>query len=131
MEGVDAAAFLDDFVVSEDTEKPITSGLFRLEKGNQLTYTYTYHEMKLDKERHVADAGTHLVTTTALYLRTKLFLSKWSQMLELSTRMTFCCLLYHLNWRDWMVLLRGSLLLLSMIPYGTNELNISQLAIIK
>ena len=26
MEGVDAAAFLDDFVVLEDTEKPITSG---------------------------------------------------------------------------------------------------------
>lgn len=40
-------AFLVDIVISEDTEKPITSGLFRLEKGESLTYTYTYHEMKL------------------------------------------------------------------------------------
>ena len=32
MEDVDAAAFLFDFVVSEDSKKPITSGLFRLEK---------------------------------------------------------------------------------------------------
>ena len=40
-------AFLKDFSVSEDTEKPITSGLFRLEAGESLEYTYTYHEMKL------------------------------------------------------------------------------------
>ena len=67
MEGVDAVAFLDDFVVSEDTEKPITSGLFRLEKGNQLTYTYTYHEMKLiiDGEFKIADeTGTEVIATT-------------------------------------------------------------------
>ena len=66
MEGVDAAAFLDDFVVSEDIEKPITSGLFRLEKGNQLTYTYTYHEMKLiiDGEFKIADeTGTEVIAT--------------------------------------------------------------------
>ena len=66
MEDVDAAAFLDDFVVSEDAEKPITSGLFRLEKGNHLTYTYTYHEMKLiiDGEFKIADeTGTEVIAT--------------------------------------------------------------------
>ena len=67
MEDADAAAFLFDFVVSEDLEKPITSGLFRLEKGNQLTYTYTYHEMKLiiDGEFKITDeTGTEGVATT-------------------------------------------------------------------
>ena len=39
-------AFLKDFSVSEDSEKPITSGLFRLKAGESLKYTYTYHEMK-------------------------------------------------------------------------------------
>ena len=47
MEGEDAAAFLKDFAVSEDSEKPISCGLFRLETGKTMTYTYTYHEMKL------------------------------------------------------------------------------------
>ena len=47
MDTGDVPAFLIDIVISEDTEKPITSGLFRLEKGESLTYTYTYHEMKL------------------------------------------------------------------------------------
>ena len=66
MEDVDAAAFLDDFVVSEDAEKPITSGLFRLEKGNHLTYTYTYHEMKLiiDGEFKIMDeTGAEVIAT--------------------------------------------------------------------
>ena len=40
-------AFLKDFVISDDSEKPITSGLFRLKAGESLKYTYTYHEMKL------------------------------------------------------------------------------------
>ena len=40
-------AFLKDFAVSEDDDKPITSGLFRLEAGESLEYIYTYHEMKL------------------------------------------------------------------------------------
>ena len=39
-------AFLKDFAISDDTEKPITSGLFRLKAGESLKYTYTYHEMK-------------------------------------------------------------------------------------
>ena len=32
---------------SEDTEKAITSGFFRLVKGTPLVYDYTYHEMKI------------------------------------------------------------------------------------
>ena len=67
MEDVEAAAYLDDLVVSEDAEKPITSGLFRLERGKQLTYTYTYHEMKLviDGEFKIADeTGTEVIATT-------------------------------------------------------------------
>ena len=44
IEGVNA--FLKDFSVSEDSDKPITSGLFRLKAGESLKYTYTYHEMK-------------------------------------------------------------------------------------
>ena len=39
-------AFLKDFSISDDSEKPITSGLFRLKAGESLKYTYTYHEMK-------------------------------------------------------------------------------------
>ena len=39
-------AFLKDFAISDDSEKPITSGLFRLKAGESLKYTYTYHEMK-------------------------------------------------------------------------------------
>ena len=39
-------AFLKDFAFSVDSEKPITSGLFRLKAGESLMYTYTYHEMK-------------------------------------------------------------------------------------
>ena len=46
MEVKDVNAFLKDFSVSEDIEKPITSGLFRLKAGESLKYTYTYHEMK-------------------------------------------------------------------------------------
>ena len=44
VEGVNA--YLKDFSVSSDSDKPITSGLFRLNAGESLTYTYTYHEMK-------------------------------------------------------------------------------------
>ena len=39
-------AFLKDFAISDASEKPITSGLFRLKSGQSLKYTYTYHEMK-------------------------------------------------------------------------------------
>ena len=35
-----------DQVFTNDSEKPITSGLFQLKTGQSLKYTYTYHEMK-------------------------------------------------------------------------------------
>lgn len=66
MENVGAAAYLEDFAVSEDLEKPITAGLFRLEKGESLTYLYTYHEMKyiVDGEFNISDeTGTEVVAT--------------------------------------------------------------------
>lgn len=44
-------AFLKDFSVSDDSNKPITSGLFRLKAGESLKYTYTCHEMKFIVER--------------------------------------------------------------------------------
>ena len=39
-------AYLRDFSISNDKEKPMTSGLFKLKAGESLKYTYTYHEMK-------------------------------------------------------------------------------------
>ena len=39
-------AYHRDFSISDDKEKPITSGLFKLKAGQSLKYTYTYHEMK-------------------------------------------------------------------------------------
>jgi len=63
-EGV--SAYLDDFAVSDDTKSPITAGLFRLEKGNELTYTYTYHEMKMviEGEFNVSDSSGMEVKAT-------------------------------------------------------------------
>ena len=41
-------AYLGDLFSSEQTsDKPISSGLFRLTKGQPLTYTYKYDEMKI------------------------------------------------------------------------------------
>ena len=40
-------AYLSDIVTSNDPNAPITCGLFRMEKGNPLTYTYTYDEAKI------------------------------------------------------------------------------------
>ena len=45
--GIDGVnAYLKDFSISTNSDKPITSGLFRLKAGESLKYTYTYHEMK-------------------------------------------------------------------------------------
>ncbi len=67
MEDVEAPAYLEDFSISEDLEKPITSGLFRLEKGESLTYLYTYHEMKyiVDGEFNISDENGVEVVATA------------------------------------------------------------------
>ncbi len=40
-------AFLKDLGASSDTEKPLTCGLFRMDKGKPLDYSYTYHEFKI------------------------------------------------------------------------------------
>lgn len=40
-------SFLSDLVTSTDKEKPLTCGFYRQLKGNTLTYTYTYDEMKV------------------------------------------------------------------------------------
>lgn len=42
-------AYLEDIFTSEEVnpEKPLSSGLFRLEPGTPLKYTYTYDEMKI------------------------------------------------------------------------------------
>jgi uncharacterized cupin superfamily protein len=42
-----AAAFLADVHVSNDGEKPITCGFFRMQKGKPLIYDYHYEEMKI------------------------------------------------------------------------------------
>ncbi|KAK7739717.1 hypothetical protein SLS53_005687 [Cytospora paraplurivora] len=46
--------YLEDVFSSDETnpEKPISSGLFRLEKGQPLVYTYTYDELKIILEGH-------------------------------------------------------------------------------
>ena len=67
MDTGDVAAFLEDFAISEDADKPITSGLFPLEKGESLVYTYTYHEMKfiVDGSFQIEDETGQKVTATA------------------------------------------------------------------
>ncbi|KAI0483166.1 putative ethanolamine utilization protein [Xylariaceae sp. FL0804] len=40
-------AFLGDVSCSTDGDKPISAGLYRLEKGTPLVYEYKYHEMKI------------------------------------------------------------------------------------
>lgn len=48
MEEEGCNAFLDDLVVSDDEDKTIVGGFFRMEKSDKpLEYTYTYHEMKI------------------------------------------------------------------------------------
>ena len=47
MEVPGCQAFLDDLLVSDDADKRICSGFFRLEKSQPLEYEYTYHEMKI------------------------------------------------------------------------------------
>ena len=44
LEGINA--FLNDMVSSDDPDAPITCGLFRMEKGGSLEYTYSYDEAK-------------------------------------------------------------------------------------
>lgn len=61
-------AFLGDVFSSEkmDSEKPISAGFYRLEKGTPLVYTYTYHEMKIivEGEFIISDESGQEVTAT-------------------------------------------------------------------
>lgn len=43
----ETAAFLADIHGSNDPEKTIVCGFFRMEAGKSLSYHYDYHEMKL------------------------------------------------------------------------------------
>ena len=47
MEVPDTAAFLADVHASNDPDKPIVCGFFRMEAGKSLSYHYDYDEMKL------------------------------------------------------------------------------------
>lgn len=64
--GIDGTnAFLVDLISSDDKQAPITCGLFRMEKGKPLTYTYTYDESKiiLDGEMTVSDGNSTVQAT--------------------------------------------------------------------
>lgn len=65
MADVSAPAFLTDFAISDDKEKPITAGLFRLDAGESFTYAYDYHEIKLivDGEFTIHDADSDVTVT--------------------------------------------------------------------
>jgi len=67
-------AYLGDVASSEknDPEKPISCGIYRLEKGTPLVYTYTYHEMKviLEGEFDISDEtgqSVHAVAGDVFY----------------------------------------------------------------
>jgi len=65
VEGVNA--FLEDIVVSNDPNAPISCGLFRMEKGNPLEYTYSYDEAKiiLDGEMTISEVGGETIEAKA------------------------------------------------------------------
>lgn len=70
IEGVNA--YVADIVSSDDPDAPITCGLFRMEKGNPLKYTYTYDEAKIivEGEMTIAEEGGetfHAVEGDVLY----------------------------------------------------------------
>ncbi|KAI1845962.1 hypothetical protein JX265_005908 [Neoarthrinium moseri] len=61
-------AYLGDLFSSDKSnpEKPISSGLYRLEKGEPLVYTYKYDEMKiiLEGDFTISDETGQKVTAT-------------------------------------------------------------------
>ena len=60
LDGDNANAFLEDIVTSGDEHHPISCGLFRMEKGNPLVYTYEYPEAKviLEGQMTISDGIT-------------------------------------------------------------------------
>ena len=65
LEGVNA--FVKDIIFSNDPESPITCGLFRMEKGAPLQYTYTFDEAKIivEGEMTISEEGGETVTAKA------------------------------------------------------------------
>jgi ethanolamine utilization protein EutQ (cupin superfamily) len=63
-------AYLGDIVSSTDTEKPVSAGFYRLEKGTPLVYTYTYHETKiiLEGEFDISDETGQSVHVRQMFL---------------------------------------------------------------
>merc|ERR1719411_2416813 len=45
-------AWIKDFASTSCEKSPMAGGLFRLEKGDTLHYTYTYHELKYIVDGH-------------------------------------------------------------------------------
>ena len=64
-EGVNA--FVKDIVFSNDPDAPITCGLFRMEKGKPLQYTYTFDEAKIivEGEMTISEEGGETVEAKA------------------------------------------------------------------
>jgi len=60
-------AFLGDIVASNDPNAPISCGLFRMEKGNPLEYTYSYDEAKiiLEGEMTISEVGGETIEAKA------------------------------------------------------------------
>ena len=74
MEVEGCSAFLDDLLVSDDADKRICSGFFRLEHSTPLEYEYTYHEMKIivEGEMIISDetgASVHAKPGDIFYFR--------------------------------------------------------------
>ena len=52
-------ADLEDVVTSNDVQKPITCGMFRMEKGAPLSYLYPYDETKIMLEGEMTVSDGH------------------------------------------------------------------------
>lgn len=61
------AAYLKDIASSNNPEKTITCGFFRMEKSKPLKYTYTYDEMKIivEGEMFISDETGKTVNAKA------------------------------------------------------------------
>lgn len=46
-------AYFEDIVGSSDPRAPISCGMFKIEKGNPLVYTYDYDDTKLVTDGHI------------------------------------------------------------------------------
>ena len=60
-------AYLKDMIFTNDPDSPVVCGLFRMEKGAPLTYTYTYDEAKIiiEGEMTIAEEGGEVFVAVA------------------------------------------------------------------